>query len=71
MTAANEVVFLLEIDNTLLDNDSIIVNLGDHLAHEFGEESRDRDRDIFEALRSELGYADYLGAPCNATVLGA
>ena len=62
MTAANEVVFLLDIDNTLLDNDRIIADLGDHLAHEFGEESRDRYWEIFEALRIELGYADYLGA---------
>lgn len=62
MTSANEVVFLLDIDNTLLDNDRIIADLGGHLAHEFGEESRDRYWEIFEALRSELGYADYLGA---------
>ncbi|MGZ8174578.1 MAG: HAD family hydrolase [Methylobacter sp.] len=62
MTAANEVVFLLDIDNTLLDNDRIIADLGGHLTHEFGEESRDRYWEIFEALRSELGYADYLGA---------
>ncbi len=62
MTMANEVVFLLDIDNTLLDNDRIIADLGDHLAHEFGEESRDRYWEVFEALRIELGYADYLGA---------
>ncbi len=62
MTAANEVVFLLDIDNTLLDNDRIIADLGGHLAHEFGEESRDRYWEVFEALRIELGYADYLGA---------
>ena len=62
MTAANEVVFLLDVDNTLLDNDRIVADLGDHLAHEFGDESRDRYWEIFEALRVELGYADYLGA---------
>lgn len=62
MTAVNEVVFLLDVDNTLLDNDRIIADLGDHLAHEFGDESRDRYWEIFEALRVELGYADYLGA---------
>jgi len=62
MTAANEVVFLLDIDNTLLDNDRIVADLGDHLAHEFGEKSRNRYWEIFEALRIELGYADYLGA---------
>ena len=62
MTAANEVVFLLDVDNTLLDNDRIVADLSDHLAHEFGDESRDRYWRIFEALRVELGYADYLGA---------
>jgi len=62
MTATNEIVFLLDIDNTLLDNDRIVADLGGHLSHEFGEESRDRYWEIFETLRSELGYADYLGA---------
>jgi len=62
MTASNEVVFLLDVDNTLLDNDRIVADLGDHLAREFGDESRDRYWEIFEALRVELGYADYLGA---------
>jgi FMN phosphatase YigB (HAD superfamily) len=62
MTAANEVVFLLDVDNTLLDNDRIVADLGDHLAREFGGENRDRYWTIFEALRVELGYADYLGA---------
>jgi FMN phosphatase YigB (HAD superfamily) len=62
MTAANEVVFLLDVDNTLLDNDRIVADLGGHLAREFGDESRDRYWEIFEALRVELGYADYLGA---------
>ncbi|MGZ4955730.1 MAG: HAD family hydrolase [Methylobacter sp.] len=62
MTATSEVVFLLDIDNTLLDNDRIVADLGGHLAHAFGEESRDSYWEIFEALRSELGYADYLGA---------
>jgi FMN phosphatase YigB (HAD superfamily) len=62
MTAANEVVFLLDVDNTLLDNDHIVADLDEHLVHEFGDESRDRYWEIFEALRAELGYADYLGA---------
>ena len=61
MTTA-DVVFLLDVDNTLLDNDRIIADLGEHLAQEFGDESRDRYWEIFEALRVELGYADYLGA---------
>jgi len=59
---ANDVVFLLDVDNTLLDNDRIVADLDDHLRREFGLESRDRYWTIFEALRGELGYADYLGA---------
>jgi FMN phosphatase YigB (HAD superfamily) len=62
MTAADEVVFLLDVDNTLLDNDRIVADLRSHLAHEFGGRSGDRYWEIFEALRVELGYADYLGA---------
>jgi len=62
MTAPDEVVFLLDVDNTLLDNDHIVTDLRNHLDHEFGPESRDRYWAIFEALRAELGYADYLGA---------
>ncbi len=62
MTIANEVVFLLDVDNTLLDNDRIIADLSEHLAQSFGTESRDRYWKIFKALRVELGYADYLGA---------
>jgi FMN phosphatase YigB (HAD superfamily) len=62
MTATNEIVFLLDVDNTLLDNDRIVADLNNHLRREFGNESRDRYWEIFEALRVELGYADYLGA---------
>lgn len=62
MTVANELVFLLDVDNTLLDNDRIVADLSEHLAREFGDESQDRYWKIFEALRVELGYADYLGA---------
>jgi FMN phosphatase YigB (HAD superfamily) len=58
----DEVVFLLDCDNTLLDNDVIQDDLRRHLASEFGSESRDRYWAIFESLRAELGYADYLGA---------
>ena len=60
MTA--EAVFLLDVDNTLLDNDQIIVDLRSHLEREFGVASADRYWTIFEQLRSELGYVDYLGA---------
>ncbi len=62
MKTPNDVVFLLDCDNTLLDNDHIVADLSDHLADEFGDENRDRYWKIFEALRTELGYADYLGA---------
>jgi FMN phosphatase YigB (HAD superfamily) len=58
----DEVAFLFDCDNTLLDNDRVQEDLRDHLASEFGPESRDRYWNIFEELRDELGYADYLGA---------
>ena len=56
------VVFLLDVDNTLLDNDRIVADLREHLVREFGATSADRYWIEFERLRSELGYADYLGA---------
>ncbi|MEO7889696.1 MAG: HAD family hydrolase [Vicinamibacterales bacterium] len=62
LTAPDEVVFLLDVDNTLLDNDRIEADLGNHLQREFGPESRDRYWAILEELRADLGYADYLGA---------
>jgi len=57
-----DIVFLFDVDNTLLDNDRIQADLGDHLAEHYGAEVRDRFWVIFEQLRAELGYADYLGA---------
>ena len=60
--SANDTVFLVDCDNTLLDNDRVQRDLSAHLEREFGAESRDRYWQVFEALRSELGYADYLGA---------
>ena len=62
MTTTDKVIFLLDVDNTLLDNDHIIADLRDHLEREFGSKNRDRYWAAFEALRAELGYADYLGA---------
>ena len=62
VTAPPDVVFLLDVDNTLLDNDRVIADLRQHLEQTFGVASADRYWSIFEALRSELGYADYLGA---------
>ena len=55
-------VFLLDVDNTLLDNDRLEQDLEAHLASEFGQDQRRLYWDIFEQLRAELGYADYLGA---------
>jgi FMN phosphatase YigB (HAD superfamily) len=55
-------VFLLDVDNTLLDNDRVVADLRRHLADKLGPESEQRYFAIFETLRNELGYADYLGA---------
>lgn len=60
MSAPDEAVFLFDCDNTLLDN--VQEDLRTHLEREFGPENRDRYWKIFEALRGELGYADYLDA---------
>jgi FMN phosphatase YigB (HAD superfamily) len=62
MSQLQDVVFLLDCDNTFLDNDRVQEDLRDHLAREFGEEACDRYWAIFEELRVKLGYADYLGA---------
>ena len=62
MTTAADLVFLLDVDNTLLDNDEIVADLRQHLEHEFGSDSANRYWAIFEDLRRDLGYADYLGA---------
>ena len=58
----SEVVFLVDVDNTLLDNDRIVADLRRHLEDEFGGTPAQRYWMIFEQLRSELGYVDYLGA---------
>jgi hypothetical protein len=62
MTQPAPVVFLLDVDNTLLDNDRIIDDLKAHLTQAFGAERQRRYWAIFEKCREELGYADYLGA---------
>ena len=56
------IVFLVDVDNTLLDNDRIQDDLKRHLEREFGAACRDRYWTILEALFVELGYRDYLGA---------
>jgi FMN phosphatase YigB (HAD superfamily) len=60
--AADQVVFLLDVDNTLLDNDRVIADLMRYLEREIGHEHQQRYWAIFEELRTQLGYADYLGA---------
>jgi FMN phosphatase YigB (HAD superfamily) len=62
MRDAAPVVFLFDVDNTLLDNDAVQSDLSAHLEREVGRASRDRYWEIFEQLRQQLGYADYLGA---------
>ncbi len=56
------VAFLLDADNTLLDNDRIIADLMGHIEQTVGHQGKQRYWAIFEELRDELGYADYLGA---------
>lgn len=62
MTETPRVVFLFDVDNTLVDNDRVQAHLKEHLAQTYGDATRDRYWDILEELREELGYVDYLGA---------
>src|SRR5215510_3149201 len=62
MSKTPEIVFLFDVDNTLIDNDRVQAHLRQHLEQTYGDATRDRSWEIFEQLRSELGYADYLGA---------
>ena len=62
MTKTPAVVFLFDVDNTLIDNDSVQDHLKEHLEQAYGGAARDRYWEILEGLRSELGYVDYLGA---------
>jgi len=62
VTHAPQAVFLFDVDNTLLDNDAVQDDLSAHLEREVGLANRDRYWEIFEQLRLQLGYADYLGA---------
>src|SRR5919108_3557631 len=62
MTLPHPIVFLVDVDNTLLDNDGIQQDLKDHLERAFGRASRERYWAILEDLFTELGYRDYLGA---------
>lgn len=62
MSGPLDVVFLFDVDNTLLDNDQVIADLRRYLILEVGRESTEQYFAVFEQLRAELGYADYLGA---------
>ncbi len=62
MVEQAEVVFLFDVDNTLLDNDRVQNDLRGHLEKNYGRDARDRYWVLLEQLRSELGYVDYLGA---------
>jgi FMN phosphatase YigB (HAD superfamily) len=62
MTKTSDVVFLFDVDNTLIDNDRVQADLKEHLEQTYGVAARYRYWEILEGLRSELGYVDYLGA---------
>ncbi len=62
MLNAGDVIFLLDVDNTLLDNDRFAADLGDRLEQAFGASERARYWEIFARLREQLGLADYLAA---------
>ena len=62
MTKDHDVVFLFDVDNTLLDNDTVQAELKTHLAEAYGPAARDRYVAILAQLVNELGYTDYLGA---------
>jgi FMN phosphatase YigB (HAD superfamily) len=62
MSFPHEIVFLFDVDNTLLDNDGVQADLSEHLATTYGDATRDRYWEIFKGLVDELGYTDYLGA---------
>src|SRR5437868_7684810 len=72
-----KIVFLFDVDNTLLDNDRVTEDLRHFMEREIGADRQQRYWEIFEKLRAELGYADYLGTlqryraeyPHNSSIL--
>ena len=62
MTTTPDLVFLFDVDNTLLDNDRVQADLATHLTEAYGVDACKLYWAIFEQLRGDLGYADYLGA---------
>lgn len=61
MPVQPRLVFLFDVDNTLLDNDAVIEELGDFIIARLGAENNGKYWQIFEEYRQEIGYADYLG----------
>jgi len=59
---STDLIYLLDVDDTLLDNDAVVEDLKRHLLEAFGADGQQRYWDIFGGLWRELGYADYLGA---------
>ena len=62
MLNSDDIIFLLDVDNTLLDNDRFAADLGNRLEQAFGPSERERYWTIFARLREQLGLADYLGS---------
>lgn len=62
MLTTQPIVFLLDVDNTLLDNDRFATHLTAQLDQDVGPMERERYWSIYNKLRDLLGYADYLGA---------
>ena len=62
MNKRSDIVFLFDVDNTLIDNDRVQAHLREYLEQTYGVATRDRYWEILEDLRNELGYVDYLGA---------
>jgi FMN phosphatase YigB (HAD superfamily) len=60
--ALMKVVFLFDVDNTLIDNDRVTADLRRYLTAEVGADRAAQYFEIFEELRTQMGYADYLGA---------
>ncbi|HET6905443.1 MAG TPA: HAD family hydrolase [Rhodanobacteraceae bacterium] len=62
MNERHDIVFLFDVDDTLLDNDAVNADLDAHIERIFGAGGRKLYRDIYESVRDEVDYADYLGA---------
>ena len=71
------IVFLFDVDNTLLDHDRVVADVRRFMEHEIGKDRQQRYWEILETLRAEIGYVDYLGTlqryraeyPHNASIL--